>query len=97
MKMLNLNEAAEFLHIHPTTLQGKAKSGEIPGAKPGRAWVFIEEDLVAWVRSRYRAPPPSKEQVDRVIANMRPRTRVQDTSTADELERLLAVGKKRRR
>jgi hypothetical protein len=34
MQTLNLQQAAEFLKIHPVTLQAKAKSGEIPAAKP---------------------------------------------------------------
>jgi excisionase family DNA binding protein len=41
MGTLNLKQAAALLKIHPVTLQEKAKAGEIPGAKVGRAWVFI--------------------------------------------------------
>lgn len=53
MQTLNLQQAAEFLKIHPVTLQAKAKSGEIPGAKPGKCWVFIDEDLINFLRSQY--------------------------------------------
>jgi excisionase family DNA binding protein len=56
MQTLNLQQAAEFLKIHPVTLQAKAKSGEIPGAKPGKCWVFIDEDLVEYLRSTYNQP-----------------------------------------
>ena len=51
MKTLNLREAAAFLKMHPVTLQGKAKVGDIPGAKPGKSWVFIDEDLANYIRS----------------------------------------------
>ena len=44
MHTLDLKQAAEFLKMHPVTLQCKAKAGEIPGAKPGKSWVFIDED-----------------------------------------------------
>ena len=53
MKTLNLREAAAFLKMHPVTLQGKAKVGDIPGAKPGKSWVFIDEDLANYIRSQY--------------------------------------------
>jgi excisionase family DNA binding protein len=53
MVTLNLEEAAELLKIHPSTLQAKAASGEIPAAKPGKRWVFIESDLFDWLRTQY--------------------------------------------
>ena len=52
MTTLNLKEAAALLKIHPVTLQDKARAGEIPGAKIGRAWVFIEIDLLEYIRSK---------------------------------------------
>ena len=53
MKTLDLHEAAALLKLHPDTLQRRAKAGEIPGAKPGKAWVFLDEDLIAWLRGQY--------------------------------------------
>jgi excisionase family DNA binding protein len=53
MDTLSLREAATLLKIHPVTLQDKARAGEIPGAKVGRAWVFIKEDLLAHIRLKY--------------------------------------------
>ena len=53
MHTLDLKQAADFLKMHPVTLQGKAKTGEIPGAKPGKSWVFIDEDLANYIRSQY--------------------------------------------
>jgi excisionase family DNA binding protein len=53
MRTLDLKEAAGLLKMHWQTLRSKAVSGEIPGAKPGKQWVFIEEDLVEYVRSQY--------------------------------------------
>ncbi len=53
MTSLYLDEAAEFLKLHPTTLAAKARAGEIPGAKLGKCWVFLEVDLVEVVRSHY--------------------------------------------
>jgi excisionase family DNA binding protein len=47
---LDLPAAAAFLNLHPSTLQARAKAGKIPGAKPGRAWVFLRSDLIAYLK-----------------------------------------------
>jgi hypothetical protein len=51
---LGLKEASAFLKIHPVTLSTKAASGEIHGAKVGRAWVFLKIDLIAHIRAQYK-------------------------------------------
>lgn len=53
MSTLNLEQAAELLKLHPQTVLQRARSGVIPGAKPGKCWVFIEEDLIQWLRTLY--------------------------------------------
>src|SRR5438309_10933578 len=53
MNTLDLEAAAALLHIHPVTLQEKARSGEIPGAKIGKCWVFVDVDLIDHIRSKY--------------------------------------------
>lgn len=53
MKTLNLQQAAKFLNLHPVTVQEKARAGIIPGAKPGKCWTFIEDDLATYLRSLY--------------------------------------------
>lgn len=55
MNTLDLRQAADFLKIHPVTLRTKAGEGEIPGAKVGRSWVFLDIDLVEYLRSQYPA------------------------------------------
>ena len=56
MRTLDLQEAAEFLRVHPETLRQLARTGKVPGAKVGRAWVFLEDDLVQYLRSLYPQP-----------------------------------------
>jgi excisionase family DNA binding protein len=53
MSTLTLREAAALLKIHPVTLQVKARAGQIPGARVGKCWVFIEVDLLEYIRSQY--------------------------------------------
>jgi Helix-turn-helix domain len=59
MKTLSLREAAAFLHMHPEEVRTRAKRGIIPGAKVGRCWVFIEDDLAEFVRSLYPVKRPA--------------------------------------
>jgi len=42
--------------MHPEELRRRAKLGRIPGAKVGRAWVFLDLDLADYVRSLYASP-----------------------------------------
>ena len=51
MSTIYLREAAALLKIHPQTLLQKVRARKVPGAKPGKCWVFIEDDLFAWLRS----------------------------------------------
>lgn len=53
MKTLTLQEAANFLKMTPEGVRIKAMKGEIPGAKPGKRWVFSEDDLADYLRSLY--------------------------------------------
>ena len=53
MHILTLNEAATLLNMTPEGLRKKAIKGNIPGAKIGKRWCFLENDLVEYVRSLY--------------------------------------------
>lgn len=45
-RTLDVHEAAKLLRVHPQTLMMRARAGAIPGAKVGRAWVFVESLLL---------------------------------------------------
>ena len=53
MRTFTLEEAAMFLHMSPQVLSRKAREGKIVAAKPGKRWVFLEDDLVSHLRSLY--------------------------------------------
>jgi len=53
MKTLSLLEAAAFVKLHPEELRRRAKLGLAPGAKIGKCWVFIDDDLAEYLRSFY--------------------------------------------
>jgi hypothetical protein len=60
MKTLGAVEAAAFLNIDIDTLRQRTKQGKIPGGKVGRAYVYVEDDLLQFVRSRYKRPADSE-------------------------------------
>ena len=53
LRTVGLVEAAGLVRLHKNTLQERVKAGLIPGAKIGRSWVFLESDLIAYIRSQY--------------------------------------------
>ncbi|MDO8961069.1 MAG: helix-turn-helix domain-containing protein [Methylophilus sp.] len=64
MHTLNLKEAAHFLKIHPVTLGDKARAGEIPGTKIGKCWVFVDVDLIDYIRAQYKRRDLQGEKVE---------------------------------
>lgn len=53
MQTLNLKEAAVFLKKSTEAIRRAAAKGAIPAARIGRRWVFLLDDLVEFLRSRY--------------------------------------------
>lgn len=60
---IDLQAAAELLHLHPDTLKKKARAGEIPGRKIGRRWWFRMSELDAWVKSKVTSRQPQSRRV----------------------------------
>lgn len=54
MRTLDIVECAEFLKIERTHALTLAGNGTLPGAKIGRSWVFLEDDLVEYLRAEAR-------------------------------------------
>jgi excisionase family DNA binding protein len=50
--VLNTEQAAALLHIHPKTLQKLARQGIIPAFRIGDLWRFRASALDEWLRSR---------------------------------------------
>ena len=48
-QLLDSDEAAALLKIHPKTLQKMARSGEITGVQIGKLWRFRASVLNAWL------------------------------------------------
>ena len=50
-RVLNTDEAAALLQIHPKTLQKMAREGVVPAFRIGDLWRFRASALDAWLRS----------------------------------------------
>ena len=50
--LLDTDEAAALLRIHPKTLQRMARRGEIIGIHIGKLWRFRASDLNQWINSK---------------------------------------------
>lgn len=61
---LDSPSAAKLLNCSTAHLHRLARSGVIPGAKVGRGWVFIEQDLLDWLRQQTK-PKPAPRPVGR--------------------------------
>ena len=47
--LLDTDEAAKLLKMHPRTLRTKARIGSIPGVQVGRRWRFRASTLNRWL------------------------------------------------
>lgn len=52
-RLLDSEEAASLLRIHPKTLQRMARSGEIKGVQIGKLWRFRASQLDQWMASKF--------------------------------------------
>jgi excisionase family DNA binding protein len=50
-RVLNTEEAAALLQIHPKTLQRMARQGSVPAFRIGDLWRFRASALDEWLRS----------------------------------------------
>ena len=51
--LLDSDEAARLLRIHPKTLQRMARNGDIRGLQIGKLWRFRASQLNEWMESRF--------------------------------------------
>jgi hypothetical protein len=49
---LDLQGVATLLKAEPETIAQYARTGELPGTKMGKSWVFLRGDVIAFLRQR---------------------------------------------
>ena len=65
-RTFDIDECADFLKVDRNTALKLAQQGDLPGAKIGRAWVFLEDDMVEYLRVRVRQQM-TERQNDNVV------------------------------
>ena len=50
MEVLTVEEAGSLLKVDSVTVQRALKAGQLPGAKVGRAWRILKDELVLYLR-----------------------------------------------
>lgn len=67
-RMMNVEEAAEYLRMPLNTLYMKLQRGEVPGTKPGKRWVLFNDELDKWLEvNRKNAVPMTVEEENLAI------------------------------
>jgi len=51
-RLLTVEEASEYLHLHPQTVYFMARQGELPALKVGRAVRFDKLGLDQWIQRK---------------------------------------------
>ena len=57
-EVMTVSEVAEYLRINPQTVYRKAKAGELPSVRIGRAIRFRRSELEAWLKTLSSTPSP---------------------------------------
>ena len=52
MEVATVEEVANYLHCHPSTIRRLLKRHEIPGFRVGKRWRFKIDEIDAWCRRR---------------------------------------------
>lgn len=63
---IGLDEAARFLHMAPSTLRKRAAAGKLIAYKPGKTWVFLQDELLNYLKSTKAACPSTADPTPRI-------------------------------
>jgi excisionase family DNA binding protein len=59
VEVLTLEEVADFLQIHPSTVYRLLKNRRIPAFKLGSDWRFNQESIKQWIKKLEAAEQPA--------------------------------------
>jgi len=55
--VLTLEDVAQYLHVHPSTVYRLLKNRSIPAFKVGSDWRFNQESIERWIKEREAERP----------------------------------------
>lgn len=53
--VIGADECAQLLRCTPEQVEDLARLGDLPGFKIGRSWLFVRDDLLAYLAAKARA------------------------------------------
>ncbi len=56
-QLMTIEEAADYLRFHPSTVYRLARQGAIPAVKVGKQWRIHRKTLDDWVQQQIRKSP----------------------------------------
>ena len=71
------DECAELLRCTSEQIEAMARSGDIPGLKIGRAWLFLKNDLLDYLAERARLEAQDRRAKRQPNVKMLPKSRRQ--------------------
>ena len=64
--LLDVDQAAALLRVHPKTAQKWAREGKIPAIHYGHRWLFRASELDSWVESQVHLPRHACRQSEEI-------------------------------
>lgn len=59
---LNAEDVAELLHAEAATVMQFARRGELPGTRFGKAWVFMRDDVIEFLRKQISSDTEARQR-----------------------------------
>lgn len=91
MKTLTAEDCMAILHCERSRFLDLVRVGDIPGAKIGRTWVFLEEDIYCYLKSEIAKQQEFIAEKKKVMQKA-----ATNTATMDELSVLIRKRGRRR-
>ena len=87
-ELLDVNQVATYLGLHPGTVVQFARRGALPGFKVGREWRFRADDIRAWLEEQRLKRPTFAARFDQLWARIRDRV-ASSGGSAEDVPRLI--------
>lgn len=67
-EILDAAETAALLHAEAETIMQLARSGTLPGTRIGKAWIFLREDVMAFLREQIARDTAERRRLQAALA-----------------------------
>ena len=79
-EVMNTKEVAEFLKLHPFTVNKFAREGKIPAFKIGADWRFYKKHIEGWIQEKvlFNQQKQDRRKADKVSQKEPDKNRTQE-------------------